>query len=288
MPGALEAALRGDLPAGAPALIYAPGGGLGHLTRALALSRALPGPVHVWHQAPRALPLAPARVRQRRLPATWSPERVAAALARAARAARLLVVDTFPGGLEGEVTPRVLAAFARRVLVRRYVRPDAYPGYARRAARYDAALLPYPAGACEWDEGADRDGLPGRQDVHVGHLLRDLPLEEGHEAPAPLVVLGDASLLPAAWRARLPAGTRLVSSWTPRLPRAARYLSVGAGYHATYELERLGAPFGLVPRERRYDDQFRRAERRGAAVCTRRDLDRLLSAGRCALVGGAS
>src|SRR5690606_1585880 len=80
----LAAVLRGHLPVDAPALIYAPGGGRGHLTRALALARALEGPVHVWHQAPHALPDAPPRVRQRRVPRGWTPARVAAALRRAA------------------------------------------------------------------------------------------------------------------------------------------------------------------------------------------------------------
>lgn len=269
----LADALLAGLPADAPALIYAPGGGRGHLTRALTLARALGGAVHVWHQAPHALPLAPARVRQRRLPPSWGATRVAAALARAARSARLLVVDTFPAGLEGEVTPAALEGFARRVLVRRYVRPGAYRGYDAAAARYDAALLPYPADDCEWEGGATG--------VHVGHLLRDLPLDPDHDAdgaPAPLVLLGDPAELPPGWRARLPVGTRVVRGWTPRLPRGLRYLSLGAGYHATYELARVGAPIGLVPRERRYDDQFRRAERRGLGVHGRRDLERLLTA----------
>lgn len=264
----LASVLRGSLPPDAPALVYAPGGGRGHLTRALALTRALQGPVHVWHQAPHALPGAPARVRQRRLPRRWGPARVAAALRRAAQAVRLLVVDTFPAGLEGEVGPAVLDAFERRVLVRRYVRPGSYPGYEAAAARFDASVLPYPVHDCEWDGAA-----PG---VHVGHLLRDLPLEQGE--PAPLVVLGDPGELPALWRERLPAGTRVLNGWTPRLPRGLRYLSIGAGYHATYELARLGAPVGLVPRERRYDDQFRRAARRGLGIHTRRDLERLLAA----------
>ncbi|MCO5170290.1 MAG: hypothetical protein M9894_28475 [Planctomycetes bacterium] len=261
----LARAVTGDLPPDARALIYAPGGGLGHLTRALVVARALPGPVHVWHQAPAPLP-APARVRQRRLPTGWGPARVAAALARAARRAPLLVVDTFPGGLEGELTPEALGAFRRRVLVARHVRPGAYPGYEARARAFDARLLPYPPAACEWDGAA-----PG---VHVGHLLRDLPLDDGPVAP--LVVLGDPARLPAGWRARLPDGAQVVRGWAPRLPRARCYLSVGAGYHASYELRRLGAPLGLVPVERRYDDQFRRAARLGAGVHTRQDLLRLL------------
>lgn len=258
--------MTGDLPPDCAALVYAPGGGLGHLTRALVVARTLPGRVHVWHQAPRALP-APDGVRQRRLPAAWGPERVAAALRRAARAAPLLVVDAFPGGLEGELGPDVLGAFRRRVLVARHVRPGAYPRYEARARAYDLRLLPYPPGDCEWDGAA-----PG---VHVGHLLRDLPLD-GDGLVAPLVVLGDPARLPAGWRARLPAGTRVVSGWTPRLPRARAYLSLGAGYHASYELARLGVRHGLVPVERRYDDQFRRAARRGAGVHTRADLLRLI------------
>ncbi len=278
----LAAVIRGAVPAGAPTLIYAPGGGLGHVTRALALARALPGRVHVWHQAPAPPGDAPAHVRLWRPPARWGPARVEAALARAARATPLLVVDTFPAGLEGEVSPRALDRFARRVLVRRWVRPGAYPRYEARAARFDRALLPYPPDACEWDGAA-----PG---LHVGHLLRTLPLAPSPADPRDLldlVVLGDPGRLPPAWRARLPARTRAVSGWAPRLPRARRYLALGAGYHTAYELERLGLPRGLVPEERRYDDQFRRAARLGAGVHGRLDLARLLAAPAADEPGGA-
>lgn len=249
-------------------MIHAPGGGWGHLTRALVLASALPGPVDVWHQAPAALPLAPAaRVRQRRLPA--SRDEVVAALELAARDAPLLIADTFPRGLEGELDAAVLGAFRRRVLVKRHLKVDAYPGYERAAARFDLALLPYPPHDCEWDGATAGE--------HVGHLLRDLPLDDA--PPAPLVVLGDPARLEPGWRALLPAAARVVNGWTARLPRGERYLSIGAGYHATHELARAGVTHGLVPLERRYDDPFRRADRRGVAVHTRADLRALLAGG---------
>lgn len=246
-------------------VMWAPGGGFGHATRAVALAARLGARALVLHQAPEPVE-APAGVRLRRIPAGWDPARAARALARLARAADALVVDTFPAGVAGEVTDEVLRAARRRVLVKRHVRRASYPDHDALAARFDEELLPYPAGGCEWDGEA--------RGVHVGHLLRDLPLAPGPEAA--LCVLGDAARLPAAWRARL-AGARHVRGRVAALPPARRYLSVGAGYHATYELARLGRPHGLVPLERRWDDQFRRAGRAARAVLTRADLDALLA-----------
>ena len=246
-----------------PALIYALGGGMGHLTRAVCLARRL-GPAVVLHSAPRPLPSAPPGVVQRH---------VTAAEARAALAtaeADLLVVDTFPAGVDGGLSEPLLRRFPRRALVRRYLRPGSYPGYAARAARFDTHLIPYTAEASEWDEPP-----PGR---HVGLLLRPVSIQ-GSDASTELVIIGDEQELPVGWRQVLPRDRRCVHGPFEVLPAARRYLALGAGYNLTYELRALKVPMALVPRERRFDDQFARADRLGAGVYSSRQLTGWLRGG---------
>lgn len=242
------------LPRGGSAVIYALGGGLGHLTRALLVARGF-ARATVLH----ASAVRPALATHATLVRTSDAR-------DALRGAETLVVDTFPAGLRREVDERALRRFDRTVLLRRYVRPGAYEDDEALAARYDAVLLPYPAEACEWEGAAD--GL------HVGHVVRELIREDGDEAP--LAVLGDAAVLPPAWRALLPARTRFVAGPFARLPRAARYLSIGAGYNLCYELRGLGVDHRAVAQERRYDDQFRRADRLGVGLYDRDALARWL------------
>jgi hypothetical protein len=244
------------LPRGESAVIYALGGGLGHLTRALLVARGFARATVLHHAAVRpALPTHATLVRVEHGDVGDLP-----------RDTETLVVDTFPAGLAREIDDRVLRAFAHTVLLRRYIRPGTYDDDEALAARFDAVLLPYPAAACEWEGGAD--GL------HVGHVVRDLVRDDGPEAP--LAVIGNPGVLPPAWRERLPPETRFVAGPFARLPRAARYLAVGAGYNLCYELARLGVDFRAVPLERRYDDQFRRADRLDVGLYDRDALERWL------------
>jgi hypothetical protein len=249
-------------------VLYALGGGAGHLGRALALAARL-GPGLILHRAAFVAARPPPGVRLLRVPGELSIPRWRRALARIASGAELFVVDTFPAGIAHEIDDDVLARARRRALVRRYVRPFAYPGYDDAAARFDDVFAPYPLGGSEWEAPA-----PG--DRHLGYLTRRLRLSG--EPERPLCVIGDARLLPVGWRALLPADTAWIEGPFEALPRARAYLSMGAGYNIAYELLALGAPFGLLPLEKRYDDQFRRAERLGRAVTTRADLARLIEA----------
>jgi hypothetical protein len=244
------------LPRGESAVVYALGGGLGHLTRALLVARGF-ARATVLH----ASPVRPALATHATLVRVEHGD-----VTDHLRDADTLVVDTFPAGVARELSDKILRPFARTVLLRRYIRPGAYEDDEALAARFDAVLLPYPADDCEWEGTAD--GL------HVGHIVRDLSVEDGAEAP--LAVLGNAEVLPPAWRALLAPDTVFVAGPFSRLPRAARYLSVGAGYNVCHELARLGVDFRAAPLERRYDDQFRRADRLGVGLYDRDALERWL------------
>jgi hypothetical protein len=258
-------------------LVYALGGGAGHLTRALVLGRSLAarGPVVILARAgaPVLVDVHDDVAIERVDPATPFAEvraTLAGALTREGPCS--LVVDTFPGGLGRELDDAVLALAATTTLVARYVKRDAYPNYDALAARFDAIVSPYDAGASEWiDE--DPPGL--RADGHaLGVLVRPLAIDTG--TPAPIAVLGPLDALTPAMRARLPRDTRFAQGPLDTLPCARAYLATGAGYHTSYELARLGRPFGLVPRERRYDDQFRRAALLDRAIVNADDVSRLI------------
>ena len=283
-----------------PAVIYALGGGFGHLSRALALARILEVTA-ILHRASGPLPDidVPSGVRLIGVDAAWTPARLRACLAGLAHAAPVLVVDTFPGGVAHELDDATLAGFAHRVLVRRYLRPGAYDDEDALAARFDVALVPYRRGLCEWagqgagepaGQGAGQGAgeLPGELDgargadgcacagVHVGFLVRELGLAPG-PAALELAVIGDAGRLPPGWRALLPGRTGHVSGPFRTLPAARRYLAMGAGHNLVYELVEAGVSFAAVPCERRYDDQFRRADRLGIGIHSRADLARWLA-----------
>ena len=244
------------------------GGGRGHLTRAVNLARLL-GPAVILHQAEAAVPRAPVWVKQTRVEPPWTAASLRAAVLKWSGKAGLLVVDSFPAGLAHELDDEVLAAFPTCALVKRYVRPGSYRDYEKSASRFRWQLLPYQPGACEW-EGTTCG-------THVGLLVRRLMLKGPKTAP--LVVIGDPATLPATWQSLLPVGTRSIQGPFWRLPVARRYLSLGAGYNTTYELWSLGASTRLVPRQRRYDDQFARADRLGLGLYSSAELGSWLDSG---------
>jgi hypothetical protein len=193
----------------------------------------------------------------------WTIDDVRRSLLAHARDATL-VVDTFPGGIAHELDDALLDAFAERVLVRRYLRPGSYDDEERLASRFNRTLIPYAPERCEW-EGA----IEGE---YVGPLVREVPVRG---EPEDLVVIGDG--VPAGWMPLL-ARARFVSGPLAVLPRARRYLATAAGHNLTYELLALGMPFASVPQDRRYDDQFRRADLLGIGIHHKRDLVRWLEA----------
>lgn len=257
-------------------LVYALGGGAGHLTRAIAYARRrlagnavtilyTEGAPVLWD------PPADCRVVAIRRDATPAEVR-ALVVAELQGGATELVVDTFPGGLGGELDDETLALAQATTLLRRYVKPLSYPDYEALAVRYDVIAVPYDRDRDEWSAD-DAPPFRGRTE-HVGVLLR--PLEIGPGRAAPLAVVGDASELGSVMRRSLPCETVFACGVLSCLPPARAYLATAAGYNTTYELAALGVPFGVTPREKRFDDQFRRADLLGRGVYEPRDVARLL------------
>lgn len=243
-------------------LVYAMGGGAGHAARAVAFCRRFTsGSAHhvvLVHSSRRAPEGLPGHVSAQSL-AGQGPRAVRARLVESLRATPTwLVVDTFPAGLWQELSGSVLGLAARRTLLRRFVRTETYAGYHRACARFEEVLVPYGDACSEWLD----DRLPGER--HCGPLVRALDLDPGPRVP--LAVVGDVRELSPRVRALFPAETRFVDGPFKALPRARGYLATEAGYNLTYELASLGAPLGLIPRERRFDDQFRRADLVGQAL----------------------
>ena len=246
-------------------VIYAVGHGRGHLTRALNVARLL-GPATVLHTADGPLPVAPPGVQMQRVRLDDD------ALDRALGQARMLIVDTFPAGLRGEVRPTHLARVAVSVLIQRHVKTEAYPEYHAWARRYGCVIRPYPPAGCEWDdEASDADAHLG---PCVGYLVR--PLRRG-AAGAGWSVMGRFDGLAAPIADALRAGER-VEGIVDTLPDQP-IVAVGAGYNTTYELLTLGLPFALVPVTKRFDDPWRRAERLGRAIHSRAALQAFIGRG---------
>jgi UDP:flavonoid glycosyltransferase YjiC (YdhE family) len=142
-------------------LIYALGGGWGHLTRAVALARVAQRdrPVRILTNSPYAGMVADA------LPALDIVGLDAGMPAEATRAAAVraiaecqpscLIVDTFPRGIGGELAGLLGTMFARKVLVQRDLNPR-YVAAAQLgrfvAAHYDLVVVP---GAGEYGGAAE-------------------------------------------------------------------------------------------------------------------------------------
>jgi hypothetical protein len=142
-------------------LVYALGGGWGHLTRAAALARVARRPVRILTNSPYA---GEVRARLAELDiVALDPERSAARARQEAlrhvqaSQAACLIVDTFPRGLGGELATLLPEWGALRVLIHR----DLNPAYVREKAlgefvrsNYDLVIRPGPA------EAAPLAGLP--------------------------------------------------------------------------------------------------------------------------------
>lgn len=143
----------------APWLIYAIGGGWGHLNRAIALGRraAALGPVHILTNSPYAVRVALEleRWQQRGQPVptllTFPATLEKSALCRQIQAQilrgpyRCLIVDTFPRGLGGELADLLPKLSCPKVLIHRdlnpdYVRSQNLPEFVAR--HYDQIIVP--------------------------------------------------------------------------------------------------------------------------------------------------
>jgi len=160
-------------------LVYALGGGWGHLTRAAALARVAPGPVRILTNSPYAGEVS-ARLAELDIVALdpeLSPARARQESVREVQAspAACLIVDTFPRGLGGELAALLPECGALRVLIHRdlnpeYVRGKALDEFVR--FNYDLVIRPGPA------EAAHLAGLP-RARTTAPWLIRS-----AHELPS--------------------------------------------------------------------------------------------------------
>ncbi|AEI64004.1 hypothetical protein [Corallococcus macrosporus] len=135
-------------------LVYALGGGMGHLTRASALARAASRRGHavvLLTNSPFAagLPLEAvlgAGVEVLRLSPALGREAVGEVVARCLEDVRpdVFLVDTFPRGLGGELAPLLSSVRARKVLIHRDVNPTYVKQYglARAVEAFDLLLVP--------------------------------------------------------------------------------------------------------------------------------------------------
>lgn len=291
---ATSKALKGGI------LCYALGGGLGHLTRSLALGRQLQrrglGLVAVLTNSPQAGLCAREGLEARRLPRRdgTSPQALAAWVQQvvARQSPRLLIVDTFPRGLLGELPGLLAHRPCPAVLVLRrlredYVRRYDLPSFVR--THYDRVLL-VEEGLEEWRLQlgpwaqeippilirSAEELLPPEEARKRLHCPGNRPVVLGVGAGNPTQVQRFLALLLKAWRhSGQKADLRLATAgplrpgpWTPLLihyyPLFELFrgisLVIGAcGYHLFHETRAAGVPALFLPQNRLYDDQFARA-----------------------------
>lgn len=282
-----------------PWLLYALGGGWGHLQRSLALGRLLARetPVSLLTNSPYAARVHEPGVELVRLAPDLPADRVRQQVHEwlQARSITGLVVDTFPRGLGGELVESLAALAERpRVLVHR----DLNPAYVQArevrtfvATRYDRIIIP--------GEGSAPPGLPLADLPQVCHTAPWL-IRSSHELPSPdqiraalqvpiglplVLVLAAGQLAEQAW---FGAVTRAISTTLPQVavrclafhcppgcpPQlwhwhwpAIEYLGAatvvvgGAGYNTLQECQALGVPLVARPWRRLYDRQPARIAR---------------------------
>ena len=272
------------MPSAVDLLYYAPGGGLGHATRAAAILRQArrlgSASVLAVVTTPHALPLEHEGLPYHR-PADLSPEGLraeAAALIRDGRP-KVLAVDVFPCGITGELAALLPLPDCRTVLVARRLQPQWAAWGPPAWGRFDRVLL-----AEAW-EGAQaplcspillRDAEElwprARAKAALG-AAADEPVVLGVSSDEPAWTRVFFNLLRKVWaRLRPSARLRLAS---PHLPpddplRVDHYpllelfngvdLLVGpCGYNLFHEAQACGVPAVFLPQPRRFDDQYARA-----------------------------
>jgi hypothetical protein len=258
-------------------LIYALGGGWGHITRAAALARAI-GPkarVRIFANSP-YLSIVQAAMPELGIEAVSTREEAAARIA--GENPDVLVVDTFPRGLGGELAQLLPSLRALRVLVHRDLKPE-YVSWAGLctfvAACYDCVLCP-----------GERSSLADlTQALFTAPWLVRPPVEVKPGVDVIVCAGGNAEERPwygevAALLAR-DVGVRCLA---PELPpgcppelwirywpsidwiASAGVVVGGAGYNTVNECLALAVPLIARPWPRKYDRQRLRAEQRRNAV----------------------
>ncbi|MFN0055471.1 MAG: hypothetical protein ACKV0T_25270 [Planctomycetales bacterium] len=307
-----------SLRANATCVIYALGGGMGHLTRGLALARhAARDGRHVWvlsnsRFAPLLAGTGPIPRGFQRLihlepqiemvPIPWQEDKqgVAAAIQRffhAIPAPEVLVVDTFPRGLAGELKDLLRTTAALKVLVHRDLNPEylRWESHDSCIPSYDLILVPGEAAPLEGLPQARRTtpwlicDLPEFLSVSAARAVLGAALQASGQGPTrrdqPLIVVigtGKPAETFTAAEAALDLSRRVEGRALVRLATfddAARArcpdlacsvwpllavhqgidLLIGAGgYNTVYEARGTGTPLIAVAQPRLYDRQARR------------------------------
>lgn len=258
-------------------LIYALGGGWGHLTRAASLARVAPGHrVRILTNSPYAMRVAKAMPELELIaldPSLGAAEtRLRAVREIEAGDCGCLIVDTFPRGLGGELAGVLGSVGVAKVLIHRdlnprYIAEAGLRGFVR--SNYDLILLP--------GEGSGFADLPSAV-VTRPWVIRDPQPRRG--GGILVCASGEASEL--AWYGAVvgclhPAvDVRCVAPvcppgcprecWIEYWPAADLYPEAdvvvgGAGYNTIHECAAWGIPLIARPWPRTYDRQWLRARR---------------------------
>jgi predicted glycosyltransferase len=252
-------------------LIYALGGGWGHVTRAAALARAL-GPaaeVRILANSP-YLQMVQAAMPELSIQRVSTGEQAASLVLRSSP--DVLVVDTFPRGLAGELADLLSSLNASKILIHRDIRPE----YVSRAGLHAFAADHYDCVLCPGERGPLAN-LPKalftspwlvRQAVPAKPGIDTIVCASGNEAELPwygevaALLARDVSLRCLA--PQLPPGCP-PESWIRYWPSidwiaSAKAVVGGAGYNTVNECLALSVPLVARPWPRKYDRQRLRAE----------------------------
>ncbi len=285
-------------------LYYALGGGLGHATRAIALARQLRrivgGTHHLLVNTPFAGTLRMVReigISIECLSPNAGADRALEFVARWHDRLRpeLLIVDTFPRGLGGELAvllpewPGLRCVLIGRVLPREYVeryelarmvgehyRLVIAAGETSRLAQSCSSITTAPFLIRDWaelpsraqaarllqlDEDQSAVLLVGSGTVEECKEIQDLAQELARQWGPELPPLRLACPLGGwdAWRSDSHLVTMERFPLMDVLP-GVRLLIGGAGYNLVHESRAAAVPGLFVPRERKYDDQFGRLQ----------------------------
>jgi hypothetical protein len=252
-------------------LIYALGGGWGHLTRAAALARYARCPVRILTNSPYAAfvsgldicAIDPALGREHTSRAVLDEiERVQPSL---------LIIDTFPRGLGGELGHHTNSA--PRVLVQR----DVDELFKTKTAGYVLSNF-------------DTVLNPGEGPLYPNSILTAPWLIRDNFPPSPretVLIVAGGNHDELSWYGQVAAALDLpLRCIAPELPpgcpprywvrewpaiewiNRARLVIGGAGYNTVHECAALNVPLVAKPWPRKYDRQFLRARRADACVET--------------------
>ncbi|PTL78916.1 hypothetical protein [Vitiosangium sp. GDMCC 1.1324] len=268
-------------------LLYALGGGLGHLTRAVALGRAARRRGHTVDVVTNS-PFAPALALEaelgeghvHRLGAELDKHAVRESIEQLLGHLRpeVLVVDTFPRGLGGELAPLLPGLRARKVLVHRDLHPDYVErfGLARFVDVFDRLILPgEPAPFAHHRLATSTPPwlvLDAHELLDDSTARRQLGVPPGDEASPVVAVLACgrreevdecAGLAETLQRGLGPrALVRLLAPDAPprlwpalAVMRGVDVLVGAGGYNTVQEARATGTPLVAIARPRLYDRQ---------------------------------